>query len=1748
MRLLAMLFILFSLFANAKEPLEISKITPYGTKTSAGYCIYFNHDIYISQEKIKPFITIKPKSFFEVEGYYNHFCITGLKPGKYYHIIIDKNIPFDSFYLVKNYSFFRKSGDLKPSWRFKESGYILPLSGQKSIPLESVNIDKLKLKLYRINDRNLIYAINTYGLARAIDEWEEDDIKDEYGALIWEKTLKIPMQKNKKIVTAIPINKELQELKPGIYLLTSSEDGYYEGQNSQWFLISDIGIFTLKGEEGLHVYLKHLSNATPISQAKVELIAKNNEILATATSNKQGYAFFKAALLQGQGGMKPVALYIFYKKQFNVLLFSRPKLDLTDRGVSGREVKTPYDGFIYTNRGIFKPNSTIPFTLLLRDSSQKAAANVKLVATLYDSAYKKIATKSFVSDDFGKVEGNFTLSPVKNQGLWSIEVKAGENIVATLKFLVEDFIPPKIEVKVLKKVQFLQYNKVALIKLQALYLSGGALENPKGSYEIILKKSTGVYNRFKDYFFGKIDEEYSGEYLDQEEFVGDSNGTIEIPIKITSSTQTTLPLEAIIKITVNDPGGRGVDKVLHLFYADKDEYIGIKPLFEYDMLDLNEKPKFYLIVVQNNKLIKKKLSYRLIQEEAEYDWYFDQESGEWNYNESYNDIKVVKKGTIDVLNQPTPLTLEKLNWGNYRLEVYDKNQTISSYRFFVGYDESKSKVTPDRLTLKTDKKVYTPNEKIKIQIEPKFNGPILLHIASNKILYTKELKAKANNNIELSLPIKKEWGSSIYILATQFRAQKAKLGATRAIGVAPVLIRDKEKVIKLTIKAPQKTVSKKALEVKVQSPFTKKAYVQIMAVDKGILNLTNYKAPNPLSYFFGQKMLGVSLQDIYGELIKSYGEHGEFATGAGEEELEVPKEKPITNKREVVAFMSKVLPLNKEAKVSIKIGEFQGKLQIMAVAWGKEAVGSAKTFTIIKDPISIESYLPRFLSVGDKANVLFSFEFDKNLSKGKYHVEIKSDDALTFNPSSFVIENNGSKVFQTVSVSAKKESPLSKFNIIVKGAKAKNNRHFALGIRNPYPQIFEQKVGLIQSNKTLDIQNLIHKDSFSYFKKFWLTISAAVPIDKAALEDRLIHYCCRCAEQTTSRAFPFIYKKDAFYKKLVQKAIERLAKLEKINGSFGLWAESSSDLWVSAYVVDFLTQAKKAGFKVNQYYFKTALGWLDNQIYRNASKEEEKEANIYALYVLTKNGKIYLSDLNYYLEQNTPKSAFALGLLGASFEMIGKKEKAKAAFEKALNGDFNTFSNYGGSLRNKAALSFLLAKANLKDKAFQLFFELAKELSQQYYLSPQEISWILRAANALNYTPKKDITIALNGKKITTKRFFASYKSLQNLPQIQNKNNFPIYYILSFSAIPNAKGLSIYENKGFTIEKHFFTLEGKEIDLSQVAQNQKILVVIDGTILDDSITHPVIVDLLPAGFEIENPNISGVNEVSSLEIASSLSALESAKYKDDRFIAALKQNEGNFSVAYIVRAVTKGRFKMAPSYIEDMYKPAFHAISKAILHPLVIKDKSQINIKEKTTKEQNNTSNKHSSLKEEDFLKLQHFNVSNLKSFSIYQLFYLRNAIFAMHGLDFSKTNPALNQYFKQFNWYKPNTSDGAKVYASLSPIEKHNVLTLLKEEKSRLGGLVLSDFNKLFSQKLNAKTLAKKYSKKQLRILKNALFARYGYSFKDKTLRKIFMEFSWYKPNEAKNAQEIMQKEFTPLDMYNFQVINQAFVLKNEK
>lgn len=259
-------------------------------------------------------------------------------------------------------------------------------------------------------------------------------------------------------------------------------------------------------------------------------------------------------------------------------------------------------------------------------------------------------------------------------------------------------------------------------------------------------------------------------------------------------------------------------------------------------------------------------------------------------------------------------------------------------------------------------------------------------------------------------------------------------------------------------------------------------------------------------------------------------------------------------------------------------------------------------------------------------------------------------------------------------------------------------------------------------------------------------------------------------------------------------------------------------------------------------------------------------------------------------------------------------------------------------------------------------------------------------------------------------------------------------------------------------------------------------------------------------------------------------------YRNDRFVTALRKDENSsFVVSYIVRAVTLGSFTLPPAKIEDMYQPRYRAFSPFVSDKLVIKVAQEINA---PAQQNTPTSPKKQSnpLDSERYIKAYRAPIGDLRHYSVMEINYLRNGIFAQAGLSFEKSNPSLHKRFSAFSWYHPSDTRSASVYVRLTPLQKKNVQILLAEEKRRCGGLVLADFYRVKIKSLTKDSL-KKYTKRELRILRNSLIARHGLIFKESELKRIFTEMPWYHPINITTS-EILDHQMSDLERANVQLM----------
>jgi uncharacterized protein YfaS (alpha-2-macroglobulin family) len=449
-----------------------------------------------------------------------------------------------------------------------------------------------------------------------------------------------------------------------------------------------------------------------------------------------------------------------------------------------------------------------------------------------------------------------------------------------------------------------------------------------------------------------------------------------------------------------------------------------------------------------------------------------------------------------------------------------------------------------------------------------------------------------------------------------------------------------------------------------------------------------------------------------------------------------------------------------------------------------------------------------------------------------------------------------------------------------------------------------------------------------------------------------------------SRALPLLYVNsvakrlglvgDAELRQRIDAAIARVLEMQDASGGFGLWGPADADMWLTAFIADFLTRAKEAGYAVRQQPFAHALDRLANFIGYAQDFERGGEDRAYALYVLARNGRAPIGELRYYVD--TKLDSFATPLaqaqLGAALAMMGDRPRAERAFQAALaaltpNGPGQTRRDYGSGIRDRAAIITLAAESSLaKGELPRLVEVVATAYAAQDYTSTQEQAWMLLAAHALAQEAK-GITLDINGQSHKGELIRAlAAKDLQSGPlAVVNTGEAPVGAFVSVVGAALAPEPPIA--KGFTIERTYYTLDGKKVDLAgakggvgRVKQNDRLVVVLKVEATDVG-GRILLVDRLPAGLEIENPRLVESGDAKGFAWLRTEVSPKHTEFRDDRFVAAFdffgsKGRGGDVNgpvasatVAYIVRAVTPGAFVHPAATVEDMYRPSRYARTSA---------------------------------------------------------------------------------------------------------------------------------------------------------------------------------------------------------------------------
>lgn len=1562
----------------------------------ASQCIQFDRPLRnTSQLRYEDYVRIQPATQISYRITDDTLCLDGLSYGTTYKVTLLKGMPAGiGGRLDADQSLGVAIGDRDPSIGFRNQAYVLPRIGSTGVPIYTVNVAHVKLQLLRINDRNLIGELNDKRFLSNLYQYDSHRIADEQGEEIWHGVMDIDVTKNVRQATSVPISDLVKKPEPGIYILTArtlrpnesansnasssddtdsgNSDGYYyDAYATQWLVVSDLGLTTLSGQDGLSVFVRSLAEATPVDRVEVRLLARNNEVLAKALTDRSGFAHFDPGLLRGEGGRTATSVMAFRSKEgdFSFLDLTRAAYDLSDRGVSGRQAPGDTDVFFYTDRGVYRPGETVHLMALLRDAAAKSISNLPLSLRLK----RPDGTEAMRFDDLKGQGGGFAqdiaIAATARTGSWTVEAYTDPkgSPVATTTFLVEDVVPAKIEVEAKPSADSLVEGQAANLDIGAKFLYGAPAANLVTKADMVIARDPNPFPNESGYEFGLVDEDISPRRIDIADTRTDDAGKASLPISVQGLPDVQSPLAATIRTEVYEFGGRPVIKSVTLPIRRGGITLGIKPNFSDHQIAEDSAASFDVIALdaQGQPVARPKLQYRLIQEDWDYNWFYN--TGNWDYTVAIHDGSVTS-GTVDVAADKPGTLAQNIQWGNYRLEVYDPDSgNAASVRFHAGWDSKPGTAdTPDKLTMTSDKPLYEVGDKAEVMIRPPFDGEVLLTIATDRVLDSRIVSATQAGKV-VKIPVDAAWGAGAYVLASAFRpGGKAEHGPGRAIGLTWLGIDPKPRQLQISMTVPDKITPRQHIEIPVQVKNASSGTVMLTlaAVDEGILQLTDFATPDPLQFYFGKRRLDVEIRDLYGQLIDGKaGRRGQIRGGGDGDNAQRGAPPEI----KLVALFSGPIAVDKDgtAKIGFDIPDYNGRLRLMAVAYDDKNVGSAEAGLIVHDPIIADISVPRFLAPGDKSNLSLSL---RNLDApgGTYDVALQAaDDVQLGDGASFSTElEPGGTLDRRIPILGNRIGA-GHITLTITGPNGFKLTHdVTVPVRPAQVPITTSQLSSLNPGDRLDVAgNAL--DKFLPGTGLMRASFATTPnLDVQSVLKDLEHYPYGCLEQTTSIAFPLLFTGDVAaawgledrYQKIdpqeVQYAITRVLDRQRFDGQFSLWtSDGPAEPWLSAYAMDFLTRAKAKGYKVPTEAYTNGLSGLQHLLQSETGDPHLRyainlSAKAYTLYVLTAAQQSNLSDLRYmYDTYKHDLSSFDLALVSAALGISGDQARALEGFKLAIANigkRDDAWWDYGTPLRDLAAVITLATESHMADllpadqTPAKLLEKLAAKQNGQSHFSTQEQAWLLQAASATTgKSPELALAVdgigAINQDKAYIKAMDVS--ALQKGFGVVNAGKQIVYARATYSGIP-ADDMPVVDN-GYEISRNYYLPNGDPADLSALKQNDLLVVVIKGQINDDINHQSLVVDLLPAGLEIENARLSDRRQTSDYAWLPDLTAPDYEEYRDDRYIAAFDRNasgydnsDRNFAFAYLARVVSPGTYKVPAISVEDMYKPDYRALGQ----------------------------------------------------------------------------------------------------------------------------------------------------------------------------------------------------------------------------
>jgi alpha-2-macroglobulin len=1533
----------------------------------------------VDTASVRSFIKLQPDLPYTFTCDRQNLTIRGtFKPGTQIHMALAQGLESILGAKLKNdYEADILIGNIAPSFSFlSANGTYMMLGGQRTLDIKSVNCSHLMVRVSEIFQNNLIFFLENGRYYDYDYEYRDDDEEGggsytrkfrynigNFGRSLWYDSIPVNNVQNREVITHFDLKPHLSNTYKGFYVVEIASTSQPWRSTAKLVSISDLGLIVKKSSDQVTVFVTNLQTTQPVAEATVNLISTSNQTIVSEKSDADGKVVFNN-YRQTAGDFDLRVVTAESGNDFNFINLPDYRVETSRFDVGGKyESENLYDAFVYGDRTLYRPGETIVLSGIVRNLTNPLPAGMPVKWKLFNPRGTMIREAQQTLNDQGSFEAKYETGMAAITGDYHFEFSTGNDLyLASYGVSVEEFVPDRMRVGLTPSRDHVKPGETLNYDLQATNFFGPPAANRNYEFEGTFLTVPYISKKYPGFWFS---DEGASNYTGSPTLVtGKTNekGKASISFSMPANLTTTGILKARGRVAVFDESGRPVYQVTQTTVFTKPYFVGLHSTGDYYVAPNTQQHIQIAAVDTSDRPIN---GFRAKVDIIRFEWHSVLREHPSTHTLRYVSEKrelVEKSETVTLGQDAMDYVYTVLHSGEYVIRVSREGDSGYNQRQFYSYSWGSSDVTsfetnPEaHVDMVFNDSVYHPGDKAKILFKTPFSGRMLVTVERNKV-YKSEFLDVVNNAASIEIPVEDQYLPNVYVTATLFRKiTDAGIPLLVGHGFAPLKVEKKSNLIAVSISAPEKMRPKTKQEITIKAGSEENIFVTLAAVDEGILQLRNMRTPDPFGYFYAKKALQTESYDFFRNLLP---EPAKSSPGGGEGDLS-KRVNPLGVKRfKPLAIWSGIQRTNSsgEVKVTLDVPEFNGELRLMAIAYKGDRFGSAQRAMKVTDPVVITPALPRFLSPGDSITMPIT-AFNTTNKPVSLTLEISTEGGVAsaaHNAKLDIVANE--EKFVTVGLKATNEVGKAVVKVRTSAFGETIEATTELPVRPTAPYATDVSAGLVTGAQpvTLDVPDVY----LPWKRTSYLTISP-FPVVNFSKELRyLVGYPHGCIEQTVSKAFPQIYLRDiailldpsilnngspAYF---VNEAITKIVSMQMGDGQFTYWpGGNETNIWGTVYATHFLLEAKKAGYAVPEGCIRKAATAVSQiarskrtQDYYYYDQQKQKvlvrriadKTTIYALYVLAIAGSPETSLMNFYRTDRSLLTTDTQYLLAGAFALSGDRRTYLELMPKQFETEQaqrECGGNFDSPVRSNAIILNVLLETDPDNPAVPHYMDyLSREYRGDRWYSTQDNAFTLtafgkaaRMATATHLTG----TIRISGKDIDYTGGTQKYpiEKTGGKVTITLKGEGRLYYSLVTSGI-RTDGKMRTGDSNLQVRREFLNRSGGPVDLSTIRQNDLIIVKLTVSSSVPDLAYVAVTDLLPAGFEIDNPRVTGNSNYSFVKNASHPEYMD---IRDDRINIYTNFYSSKTQVFYyIVRAVTAGVYQYAPVVAEAMYNGDYYS-------------------------------------------------------------------------------------------------------------------------------------------------------------------------------------------------------------------------------